>query len=252
VDLSVYGRVIWRFRYLILAGLFLAAALSVLSFARVSFAGGTPELKYRKADVWEAKSTLLITQAGFPWGRAIQGFLPGDPETGKPPVPVGDTSRLSSLASLYAQLASSDAVQAIMYSSGRVRGAMSAAPEVNLAPQGSGMPSTQLPMISIQGTALTAADAVATASQGTRAFLTFLQHRQAAAGIPQSDRVVMQVLRQPTSAVLVSNRKKTLPIVVFLSVMIAVLGLAFILENLRPRIRPLSTVDPVADIRRSA
>jgi hypothetical protein len=35
-------------------------------------------------------------------------------------------------------------------------------------------------------------------------------------------------------------RKKTTPIVVFLTVLLAAIGLAFVLENLRPRIRALA------------
>ena len=40
-------------------------------------------------------------------------------------------------------------------------------------------------------------------------------------------------------------RKKTIPIVVLFTVLIATLGLAFILENLRPLVRPVE--NPVAD-----
>ncbi len=46
---------------------------------------------------------------------------------------------------------------------------------------------------------------------------------------------------------LLEGRSKTVPIVVFLTVMLAVIGLAFILENLRPRVRPVADVsDPQA------
>jgi hypothetical protein len=53
----------------------------------------------------------------------------------------------------------------------------------------------------------------------------------------------------PQDAVLVVGRKKTLPITVFLAVLIATLGLAFILENLRPRLRSVSLAEPQADPR---
>ena len=44
------------------------------------------------------------------------------------------------------------------------------------------------------------------------------------------------------TTVLLEGRSKTVPIVVFLTVMLAVIGLAFILENLRPRVRPVADV----------
>ena len=51
------------------------------------------------------------------------------------------------------------------------------------------------------------------------------------------------------------GRRETLPVVVFLSVMMAVFGLAFVLENLRPRSSPAEEVlaEPVlTSARRSA
>ena len=67
MDLSLYGRVIWRFRWLVVLGLILAIALAVLSVAKVSSHG----LSYRKHEVWQSSTTVLLTQHGFPWGRAV-------------------------------------------------------------------------------------------------------------------------------------------------------------------------------------
>jgi hypothetical protein len=49
-----------------------------------------------------------------------------------------------------------------------------------------------------------------------------------------------------TQAQLVAGRKKTLAIVTFLAVMIATVGLAFVLENLRPA---MSAAEPAASKR---
>jgi hypothetical protein len=66
---------------------------------------------------------------------------------------------------------------------------------------------------------------------------------------------VVQVLSRPKAPVLFEGRSLTVPIVVFMTAMIATLGLAFVLENLRPRIRSISeTTDVVVPdaTRRSA
>ena len=48
---------------------------------------------------------------------------------------------------------------------------------------------------------------------------------------------MLQVVNPPQPPVVVAPRKKTLPIVVFMMVMAATLGTAFVLENVRPAVR---------------
>jgi len=106
MDISLYGRVIWRFRWLVALGLILAIALSVLSIAKVSSHG----LSYRKHEIWQSSTTVLITQHGFIWGRSVV-----------PPSQPGATTGpgwLSGLAELYAQFANSDQVKALMLRDG--------------------------------------------------------------------------------------------------------------------------------------
>jgi hypothetical protein len=73
------------------------------------------------------------------------------------------------------------------------------------------------------------------------AFTKFFRAQQAEAGIPPQERVVIATVNAPSNAVLLAGRKKTRPIIVFLTVMTAVLGLCFILENLRPRVREVAS-----------
>ena len=47
--------------------------------------------------------------------------------------------------------------------------------------------------------------------------------------------MIVQDVAQPKKAKVFSPRSKTMPIVVFLAVMLATFGLAFLLENVRPR-----------------
>ena len=47
----------------------------------------------------------------------------------------------------------------------------------------------------------------------------------------------LTLLNRPYQAKVYAQPSKTLPVAIFLTVLIATIGMAFILENLRPRIR---------------
>lgn len=242
MDLNLYLRVIWRFRFLVLVGVILAVALAGLAMFKVSLNGGSPKLSYRQHEVWQSQALVLVTQRGFPEGRTVLPYnitTVGGQQTATSAF--ADPSRFTDLAMFYSTLAQSDAVQRLMYRDSGVHGRMSASP----ATIGSGSKVTPLPLFSIQGTASTAHEAQATAAAGTAAFTKFLAQQQSAAGVPARDRVLIQVTNDAGHAVLATARKKTIPIVVLFTVLIATLGLAFILENLRPLVRPVES--PVAD-----
>ncbi len=241
MDLGLYASVLWRFRFLVLVGTLLAILLAALAMVKVTPSG----LKYRQQEVWQSQSTLFITQQGFPWGRSV--FPPY--VQGKP-YPYGDQNRFATLAELYAHLANSDPVKAIMARSGPVVGGVSAQAIPPTTPNGTS------PLVSILGSAPTALGAVKVTQLGTDAFLSYLSEQQSAARIPKSQRIDVSVLQRATPPLLVTPRKKTLPVIVFLAVMTATIGLAFILENARPRVRALPSVTGesarTAESRRSA
>ena len=227
MDLSLYGRVIWRFKWLVAFGLILAIALAVLSVARISSHG----LSYRKPEIWQSSTTVLLTQHGFPWGRAVV-----------PPVANGATGGpgwLSGLTELYATFANSDQVKTLMIRDGAsANWTLSASPVI---PSGS---SSALPVIALAGLAYTPQGAVRATLVGRTAFLQYVKSQQASAAIPKNERVDLQVLENATPPVVVQPRKKTLPIVIFLAVISASIGLAFILENARPRAKPVTLAAP--------
>jgi hypothetical protein len=82
------------------------------------------------------------------------------------------------------------------------------------------------------GRANTLAEAARVSQAGTDEFRSYIRDQQASKGVSLNQRVVLQVVS--TQAQLVKGRKKTLAIVAFLAVMIATVGFAFVLENLRP------------------
>jgi hypothetical protein len=248
MDLALYGSVLWRFRLIVFLGVLLAVALTVLSVAKVTSSG----LEYREHETWQAESTLLLTQPGFPEGRAL---FP-NPEANGPQskYSYADAGRFASLTALYSQFAQSDEVRALVRREGAPPGSsVSAAPVI---PAGSNA-YTLLPVIALFGTGQSRGAAVETAQLGTQAFIGFLERNQREAEIPDSQRVHVEVLARPREAVVIEPRKKTLPIVVFLTVLTGTVSLAFLLENLRSRVRPVPDVasresTAVTDARRTA
>jgi hypothetical protein len=245
MDLPLYFRVLWRFRLLVVPGFVVAVALAVLAYGKVDFAHGfaiTP----RRTPVYQVDGLLLLTQKGFPWGNSKQQYIPGDAATGLPPVPIGDMSRMSGIAMIYSELASSDAVKAMTLRKPTKLEKVVTSP---YAPA-SAPPGTVLPMVALSAEAASPARAAALMNSRIVAFERYLTEQQDDAHLSPASRVVLQVLQtaSPKTAIVLSGAKKTLPIVVFLAVMIAVVGLAFMLENMRPRVRPAEA----APMRRTA
>ena len=215
----MYLRVLRRFWVIIALGFLLAASLAFLSFVRVSFDHGKPQLAYRLPETWTSTETLLISAKGTPWAR-IRGQSASE-------------TALAGLSSFYATLGNSDPVQRRLKAMGPVRGAMLAQavtdPTSNFH--------TPLPFVKITGSAASPAEAISIASRGGSALIGYVLSEQNGSSIPSRARVHLSVLTDATPAKLFAGRKKTLPIVIFITIMVAAIGLAFVLENLRPRIQ---------------
>jgi cytoskeleton protein RodZ len=237
LDLRTFFRVIRRFWPLVAVGAVLAVALSFISFFRVDITG-KPHVTYRQHETWKGTEVLLLTQRGFPWGRTIYPYRISK-KTGLqiPAAPFADPGRFTSLAVFYAQLANSDAVRALVAKAGRLGGTYSASPVVKSVGGGPGtQPITQLvPLIQIDGFARTPPQALGIARRVSQALRSYLERRQTGAGIPAKQRIVVQVLSTARKATLARGRRLTIPLIAFLGTLIATLGLAFVLENLRPR-----------------
>lgn len=254
MDLGLYLRVIWRFRILVLGGLFLASILAFLSVARVEVKDGRPQATYRDPHIYESESLLLVTQRGFPIGRAVfDEVLPTEPRTdeGGYVHKYSEPERYSPYAILYAHLFMSDDVQRLIRQEEDIKATVRADPvmaDIN----------TVFPEIQIKSVAETPGDARRGARQAVAIFRSYIAEEQAANQIIPEKRIVLQVLNTATEPELVSAPPLTRPAVVFLAVMSAIFGLVFVLENLRPRIFPvragdaLRTQATVEDIRRSA
>jgi hypothetical protein len=229
MDLQLYFRVLWRFRLIILAGLLLAIVLATISLAKVTWADGSVKFTYRSPVYYQSQATIFVTQRGYPWGRSV---FPSQPETGRSGVVTSnyaDPGRLAYLASVYAQLGTSDAVRTVMRKDGPLRGKIAATPgfdERNGAYQ---------PYVYVSAIATDGALAVELANRAATAIRTVVRTQQLNADIPANQQVALDFFSGARPPSVVAPRKKTLPIVMFLTVMLITVGLAFVLENIRPR-----------------
>lgn len=242
MDLQLYARVLWRFRLIVLLGLVLALTLALLSTVRVGRDGAT----YRSPELWSSTMRLIVTQSGFPEGRlyALEAPKPGeDPATTTPMasrlgIPVADPARFNSLAILYSELATSDAVRQLMRRQGPIRGQVVATP---LRDERSG---TLLPLIDLAAISTSPRSSILLTMRASKALSSYLETQQRANNVPESDRVVVEPIVLPKGAQLFRPRSKTMPIVVFLVIMFAVVGLAFLLESIKPRSREAAAQEP--------
>jgi hypothetical protein len=240
MDLGLYARVLWRFRIIVGVGVLLAIVLAVLTMYRPIFDGGAPTLQYRDSEVWRSDATLFVTQQGFPWGRISIAEL-GLGQDGQPTVPrYGDPDRFAELAVVYAELAQSDVVRRLLEKDGSVDGQILAEPLTNEDGDG-------LPLIGISALASRPSAAQRLAERQIAAFQSFIASEQRRNGIAEKDRVVVEPLAKPAQAQLETPRKKTRPLAILLATLMATIGVAFVLENLRPRIRmvPGGAMEPV-------
>lgn len=227
MDFRLYGRVLWRFRLLVAPGLLLAACLAILSVVKI----GSDGLQYRENALWAAQARLGVTQQGFPWGRLFaestspsQGARSGD-------IPIANPARFNDLAVLYAELATSDPVLRL------IRPKLTLNERIVATPLRAAESGTMLPLIQLIGVSTSPQGAISLARRSSTALSTYLQQQQLANGVPRADRVVLEQVLHARKAELYQPRSKTMPIVIFFAVVFATVGLAFLLENLRPRHR---------------
>jgi hypothetical protein len=231
VDLKHVLRVMRGYRTLVGFGLILAVGLALLSYARPSFEDGSPTLEPRGTENWLSEGILLISERGFPEGRAVPAYRPSNPRTGTPAVPVGDQGRLSNLAALYSQYASSDVVRRIALRKGALKAEIRTEPVTYTTAQFA-YPQV-LPLIRVSATAATPQLAKRAVTRIADAFRLYMTERQDRAGIPKGDRVLIDYAKKPNKATLIAGRSMILPAIVFLSVATLAIGLALVLDNIK-------------------
>jgi hypothetical protein len=234
VDLRLYVRVLWRFRFLVAIGVIVGSVLALLAAVRIEFVDGAPQLSYRQSEEWQSEATLLVTEQGFPEGHKAP--VPEEwHQGGNEPVFTGPTfaepQRFDDLALIYANLVETDAV----------RGAFPPGALADATIEGQARTSESgeaIPFIDVVASAASPRASRALARRSAEALRDYVTAQQAANGIPESERVQLIVAAYPREAELVVARPKALPLIAFLAAFLVVVALAFVIENIRPRSSP--------------
>ena len=231
MDLRLFGRVLWRFRLLVTLGFILAVGLAVLSVVKV----GPHGLTYRDSQLWSADMQLEVTQSGCPICRLYatrSSPTPGEPGSPiEPKAPLVDPTRFATLALYYANLMTTDPVQHL------AGGKDDSSRKLIATARRDDQSGTLLPYIDVTAISPSARDAMTYAERSADALNAYILAQQRMNHVPVSDRAVVATIVHPHRANVYRPRPKTIPLVVFLAVMFATIGLAFVLENARPRIR---------------
>lgn len=242
MDLALYGRVLWRFRFLIVLGLLAASVLALFLMVEVKLVDGSPRFSYKQSEQWQSQATLLITEPGFPEGRKAPYNPQSTQETAgaRPAAPrFADPQRFASLAVLYAHLLRSDSVLELLRSRGPIDGTLDALARSSQA-EGA------LPFVDILAISGSPAASKGLATRAAEALRDQIARDQTANGIAADERVLVSIVGHPRNAELAAGRPKAAPVVAFLAIMLVAVAVAFVYENLRPR-----SVATVRDVRPS-
>jgi hypothetical protein len=218
MDVRLFCAVVWRFYWLVLGGLVLGGLLAI----HVYNAGS-------KSQTWQSQAELIITQESFPYGRAVQQYSGGSTKTGAPASPVGNQSYMSSLSPIYANIANGNDIQQSIHQLAPVTGTVTASAVTDPAT------STDLPFVLLTATSSTAADASRLAVGAATVLTRYVTQQQEKAGVAPADRVLLGPVQTGQSAQLISHQKLSTPLLIFVAIACATFGLAFILENAKPR-----------------
>ena len=207
MDLHRFFSVIYRFRSLILSGFLLACLVAVFSYMKV----GPHGLSYRQQEVWISNATVLVT------------------------TPAASEPDATTLATQYAAIVTSDEVRAAAIRIHGIRGKLQGTAGFDPTTQ------TPLPTFAVSGLAASRLDASILANDGVVAVKAFIGKLPSQATTRTAKRPTFSVLQRatPVTAKVFTPRSKTAPVFAFVLVLAATLGLAFLLENLRPRVRPV-------------
>jgi hypothetical protein len=211
MDLRQFASAVGAHRRVTAIGVAAAIALALLSYVRFS-PFGSPMFEYRKPVLWGSKVTLQLTQEGFPEGRVQDRG--------------SRRASLVALAPLYARLANTDPVRRKMRELGPIYGGVKVRPLVDDN-------NVSLPLIEISSFTFSNTRAPIRVRRQADAFIRFIAQEQRQNDVSPANRVVLAVVSGPSNPVVVVPRKLTLPVVVFLSMLIVTGAVILTLENRR-------------------
>lgn len=248
MNLEAMGGALRRQWIVVGVGFAVATLLTLLTVFQV----GSDGITYREPSRHLATFDLLVTERGFPYGRAVEPQVGGENSAA---AAIADTGRLVQLTSVYAEIAVGDPVQRLMAEGGaEVAGTpvdelltIDGDPALTAAAFTTDQGRSGLPLLQLAAVAGTPEAAVGLVRRQATAFRQYLANGQSVAGIPANERVILTPLSVPDRATNVTDRSPTAPAAVFLGVMLVFVGIALGLDNLNRRRNTPDREEPLED-----
>jgi zinc ribbon protein len=236
-----YVRALKRFWWVIVLGLGVALIAAVAAVYRIDLGSVPPSLEKREQVTYTASARLLVTSAEAPYYRTTVERVSEGPPTGEEEEPSSttfltapDLGTLISTANLYPILVESDEVQSIRQeAAGPLPGTVTsrAIYEVNSP---SRFELSQVPVLEIYGSSDTYGGAVKLTEATVAAFQTYLDRTQDKANLRQNERILLEQIQRPTGAVASGGASLSLPLMLFVVISAAFVGLTILLDRLFP------------------
>ena len=232
-----YVRALRRFWWLLVLGLGVAAIAAIAAVYRIDFGSVPPSLEKRDQVTYTAVARLLVTSPEAPYFRTTvtretetdDGEPAQQEQAGAP-----DIGTLISTANLYPILIESDEVrQKRQELFGPLPGSITtrAIYEVNSP---SRFELSQVPVVEVYGHSDTYAGAVDLTQATVEAFDDYVDETQDEAGLRRQERILIQEIQRPDSAISSGGTSLSLPLMLFVVVASAFVALAILLDRLFP------------------
>ena len=188
----------------------------LLSLVRVSGDG----MVLRNPPIYQARSELLVTQAGFPLGRAAP-----------PDYQQADAARMEYLAGLYAELAKSETVRTVIEGDGTRLPLSRASYDVTqlITP----ISQRSLPLIEVVGLSTSAGGAMAISNRVATGLQRYILVNQDRGRIPTTERVDLRIVTRADQAEVLQGVKMTTALTIFLLGLVVTLACAFARDNVK-------------------
>jgi capsular polysaccharide biosynthesis protein len=237
-----YSAPLKRFRLVIAVGLVVGAAVALTSAYKVDLGTLPPKLTAREQPTYTAGTQLEVSSPVQPYYRSavdVPVVAPSAGDEEDEPTNLVEQAEpsvqtLIAAANYYPYVIEGDAVRALRERLfGEIEGEISAtAIGATITP--SRHEPGRLPFIQVIATSDSPQRAIDLAQHTAEAFIRHVQVQQRETGIRPEQRLVVKQLRRPERTFAAGGTSPTLPVLVFFAFVAASVGIAFVLDRMRP------------------
>jgi hypothetical protein len=238
---NAYARSLLRFWWVLVIGLVFAQVAAIVTVYRVDLSSFPPSLTERSAPKYSPHLRTSVT-------RTVQPARGEGGENERSPIQITqapDYATLVDRANVFPLFIESDPVADVrrrMF--GPLPGTLRAQAIYAVSTPSRFTPS-RVPVIQLIGVADTPKGAIDLVKHTSTAFIRWMRDEQNRAGLRSSERITVQRLQTPKTAVAFGGASSTLPVLVFGVVLMAFAALAIFLDRIFPRVEAVAATGTV-------